>query len=293
MFRAACLASWMAGWATWGSSPPLPSPAPARSPTTNTSGPAGDAQVVADHDPAPAGLLQAEDVGQRVGPHPRPPDQRPGRDHGAVLEHDLVRGGVGHGLAEPDLHAPLAQDVEGVLARARVERRQQVVGRLQQHHPGPGDVQVGEVVDEHVLEQLVDGAGHLHPGGAAADHHHGEGALVDHGRVVLGQLELAQQVGPELQRVRHGLEREAVLLDPRDPEGGRGRPGGQDQVVVGEAPGPPRSGPPWPRSPPPTPWPSAPRCAGSGARSLGPGGRCRPAGPRPVASWYRSGWNRW
>jgi hypothetical protein len=38
MFWAACLASWMAGWATWGCSPPLPSGAPARSPTTNTSG---------------------------------------------------------------------------------------------------------------------------------------------------------------------------------------------------------------------------------------------------------------
>jgi hypothetical protein len=36
-----------------------------------------------------------------------------------------------------------------------VERGQQVVGGLQQHHPGLVDVQVGEVVDQHVLEQLV------------------------------------------------------------------------------------------------------------------------------------------
>ena len=183
----------------------------------------------------PAGLLQAEHVGHRVGPDPGPPDQRPGRDHGAVLEQDLVRGGALQGLAEPHLHPPLLEDLEGVPARAGMERRQQVVGGLQQDDLGLVDVQVGEVVHQHVLEQLLEGAGHLDPGGAAADHHHGQGALVDHAGVVLGQLELAQQVGPEPQGVGHALERVAVLLDPRDPEGGRGRARGHDQVVVAEA----------------------------------------------------------
>ncbi len=142
-------------------------------------GMAGDAEVVVDHDAPAPGLLDAERAGQRADPHAGRPDQRARLDDVVVLEVDLAGRDTLHGFAGHDLDAARAQGLHGVFAGLLVERRQQVVGRLEQDHARALDVQVGEVVDEHVVERLDGRACHLDPGRAAADDHHGQHALVD------------------------------------------------------------------------------------------------------------------
>ena len=141
-----------------------------------------DHQVAADHDPPLAPRGQPEGLGERVGAHAGGPDHRVGRQHLARGEADVVGRHLVDRLVEAQLDAPGGQRGGGVALRARGERGQQRVTGLDQHDPGPGDVEVGVVAAEHDREQLGERPGRLDPGGAAADDHEGERAALDERR---------------------------------------------------------------------------------------------------------------
>ena len=197
-------------------------------------GTARHAQVRLDGDPAAAALREVEGGRQRVGLHAGRPDQRLARQHLAAGEGHGV-GGDGRDLgAEPHLDAAGAQRLEGVAAARRRERVQQVVLHLDQHDPGPADVEVRVVLAEHHGEQLGERAGGLDAGGAAADHDEGEPAAVDLRRIAVGRLEALEHVVPQPGGVGERVEREAVLGRARGAEPGDGGAGGQHEVVERE-----------------------------------------------------------
>ena len=137
---------------------------------------AGKGQVGSDrHGPAPA-LLAGDQLGQRVGPDAGGPHHRAGRDGGAVLEADALGGHLGQLGVEAGPRCPWPAASAGRPPARRREPGQEVVGHLDQHHPGLGEVQVVEVGGQVVADQLRQGAGHLHAGGAAADQDDGQGA---------------------------------------------------------------------------------------------------------------------
>ena len=109
---------------------------------------------------------------------------------------------------------------------------EQVVGHLDQHDPGPADVERREVLAQHHVEQLGERAGDLDAGRAAADDHEGEGAVVDQ----RGSASAASKRPRMWLRSRDGVgqrvEREAVLGGAGDRRSTLAvAPGRHDQVV--------------------------------------------------------------
>ena len=68
------------------------------------------------------------------------------------------------------------------------------------------------------VEQLDQRAGDLDAGGAAADDHEGQRALVDERRVGVGRLEQAEHVVAQADRVAQAVEGEAVPSAPSMPK---------------------------------------------------------------------------
>ena len=169
--------------------------------------------------------------------------------------------------------APL-EGLAGVALRGGAERRQQLVAHLEQVHPGPVHVEVAEVLAQHLGEQLDQRAGHLDAGGAAADDHEVQGAVVDERRVGVGRLEPAEHVVAEADRVAQAVEREAVGV------------GARRRRTCWSTPRPPRRGGRTAGSSPPsseTSWrsQSTPVTVALAERAGSPGaGRCRGSGRR-------------
>ena len=122
----------------------------------------------------------------------------------------------------------------GVALRPLRERGQQAVGPLDQHDPGPVHVEVVEVLLEHLVDQLDQGAGDLDAGRPAADHDEVEDAVVDQRGLAVGRLEQRQEVVPHPDGVLEAVEREGVLLGAVDAEVVGRRTSGDDQVVEGD-----------------------------------------------------------
>jgi hypothetical protein len=128
-------------------------------------------QVWVDHDAAAAPEFDPERRGQRVGSHARRPHQGLGGDLRAVGQHHTLGRHVGDAGAGDHLDAHLGEARARVLAALPAERRQQPGSGLDQHHPRPADVELREVLREHLREQLHQSAGHLDAGGpTTADH---------------------------------------------------------------------------------------------------------------------------
>lgn len=72
-------------------------------------------------------------------------------------------------VVEAQFHAALLQALGRVALGARAERAEEAVGHLDQDHPGPAHVEVGEVLGQHHCEELREGAGRLDPRRAPAD----------------------------------------------------------------------------------------------------------------------------
>ena len=118
-----------------------------------------------------------------------------------------------------------------VTSRDRAERCEQLVAHLDEHDPGPVDVDAAMVVAQHHLEQLGEGTGHFDTGRSATHHHEGQRAVVDHRRIRVGGLETLEHVVPQALGVDQVVQREAVLIDPRDGERVGDRTGGHDQMI--------------------------------------------------------------
>ena len=130
--------------------------------------------------PRPIGRPQVRSVG--IAGHAGRPDHQVDRHRRAVLEVDPVGVHLGDRGLQPDVHAALDQLTQRVLAQRVVERGQQVPGHLDQHHVHPRRVELGIGGGDRLGLELGQLAGHLDPGRAAADDHHGEAAGVRIGR---------------------------------------------------------------------------------------------------------------
>jgi hypothetical protein len=95
-------------------------------------------------------------------------------------------------------------------------------------------VEVVERLREHVVDEVADGAGRLHPGRSGADDHDVERAVGDACRVVVRGLEDLDQPGAQPRGVVHGVQREGVLLGARRVEEVRARAGRHHEVIAGE-----------------------------------------------------------
>src|SRR5918996_104473 len=206
MFWAACLASWMAGWATWGCSPPLPSPAPARSPTTNTSGRPGTLRS------SPTTI--------------RPPRvcSRPRTSASGWARTPAPQISVRVGITVPSLRMTSF----GVARSSACPRRTSTPRLDRISRACPRELGWNGASRWSMASSRTTLAWWMSRSGKSWT----STCLNSSWRAPA----ISTPVGPQPQRVGHALEREAVLLDPRDPEGGRGRPGGQDQEIVGEPP---------------------------------------------------------
>ena len=179
IWRATCRPPWMAGWATWGSGCPSSSGAAAMSPMANTSGRPGTRQVRLHHQPASPRPLEAELGGDGSGRHARRPHDGPRRQEarrrrgGRPSAVRLVDAG-----AEHDLDAPPGQRAQRP-ARGQVGRTCRAAGRPPRPAmtSGIADLGPGEVAGDDLVEQLLQGAGDLDAGRAAAADHDGQLAL--------------------------------------------------------------------------------------------------------------------
>ena len=192
---------------------------------------ARDAEVTADLDAAACGGLHAEDVGQRVGPDAGGPDERVGLDHlTATQVHPCWRDLLDR-RSRAHLDAPPHERLAGVALRGGAEGWQQLVAHLEQVHPGPVDVEVAEVLPEHLGEQLDERAGHLDAGGPAADDHEVQRAVVDERPVGVRSFEPAEHVVAQADGVAQAVEGQAVGVGALDAEGVGRRAGRQHQLV--------------------------------------------------------------
>ena len=190
--------------------------------------------------------------GDAAGPH-----HGAGRDDGAVVEFDRVGADRLDRLPQPQLDAPAGQRVGRVVGGRLAERGEQPVEGVDQDDPTGRAVEPEAVVSDGHVEQLGQGTGHLHPGGAASDDDEGE-RPPGVGPLGMGVdvLQPAQDVVAQPTGVGQRVEREAVLRGPGDAEElGRGA-AGHDQRVEGERirsrPPGPRAGPSRRRSPRPS-----------------------------------------
>ena len=94
-------------------------------------------------------------------------------------------------------------------------------------------VEVVEVLLEHLVDQLDQGAGDLDAGGPATDHDEVEHPVVDQRGLAVGRLEEGQEVVAHPDGVLEAVEREGVLLGAVDAEVVGRRTSGDDQVVEG------------------------------------------------------------
>ena len=163
-----------------GSTSPRRSVAAATSPIAHAPGRPGHAQVrrrPSTRPPRPCGRSRAAASGLACTPAAQTSVW-----HGSTSPSARVTASPADGRdlgAEPHLDAARAQRLERVAAARRRERVQQVVLHLDQHDPGPADVEARVVLAEHHGEQLGQRAGGLDAGRPAADHHEGEPAAVE------------------------------------------------------------------------------------------------------------------
>ena len=194
-------------------------------------GVAGHAQVSAGDDPAvPDGQAEGLDPPWRVdtaGPH-----HGRGRDPLAAADGDAVAVDFHHLGAEPDVHAPRAQRLEGVAAEGGVESGQQPVTALEQGDPHRRGIELRVVGFELVVEQEVgDVTRQLDAGRAAGDN---SDAGVAGGRLAGvggGGFERTQQPVPQPGRVGDLFQRYRMRSSARDTGEGRHHAGCQHQVV--------------------------------------------------------------
>ena len=87
---------------------------------------------------------------------------------------------------------------------------------------------------EHVVDEVGERPGRLHPGRPGAHDDEVERAVGDAGRIVVRRLEDLDQPGPQPRGVVHGVQREGVLLGARRVEEVRARAGRHHEVITGE-----------------------------------------------------------
>ncbi len=117
---------------------------------------------------------------------------------------------------QPQLHASAVEGVGGIAGGRRLERGQQPVQSVDQHDPGRGPREPEAVVADGHVQQLGQGAGHLHPGGPTPDDDEGEGALGRRGPIGVGLLESPEDVVTESAGVGERVEGEAELRCSRE-----------------------------------------------------------------------------
>ena len=193
-----------------------------------------DAEIGPGRDPSAPLELDSECLGQRVRVQPRAPHERVGGDRLTRRERDPGRGDGLHDLADHHLDAELVELLERVPAQLRLEHREDLRARLDEHdaHLLVRDVRV--VLDEETPVELGDRACALDSGRAAPDDHDVQGAVVDERRVLVGRLPAFEDVLPQTERIRERVERERVLggsVDSEELDPGAER---DDEVVVAE-----------------------------------------------------------
>ena len=107
-----------------------------------------------------------------------------------------------------------------------------MVGHLDQDHLGPVDVEVLEVLRQHLGEELGERAGQLDARRPAARDHEGEGAVAGAGPVGVRLLEPAEHLAADAGGVGEGLERHRVLGHAGNAEVAAHRARGEDEIVV-------------------------------------------------------------
>ena len=274
---------------------------------TNTSG--WPARVQSGRHAHPAGAVHggrpAGGVGQplpqRRGLHPGRPHHRDrvdpdGRRLPCVrLELDVVRLDCGHVAVVVDLDLHLSERGEGLAGERRVERRQHAVLALHQHDPGLRRVDGAEVVAHRQPGQLADRP-RPSPRPSARRRRSrtsGAGGRGVRVRLALGPLERGQHPAADLGRVLDGLEPRGERRPTR-----RGRSSGASSRWRGRGSRTAprrrrRGGPPCGQVEPGPPRRAGRGCSAGGCRTDRSGAAMFAGDSAPVATWYRSGWNRW
>ena len=134
----------------------------------------------------------------------------PAGQHDAVGRHRFERG------AHVDLDAALLELVRGIVAEPRRDLREDLRRRVDEH-PAPRHALQPRVVARCIVREVGELRERLDACVSRSDEDEGEPALslllVGHG---VGGLELAEHVIAQVDRLREGLEREAMLGEPRD-----------------------------------------------------------------------------
>ena len=113
------------------------------------------------------------------------------------------------------------------------ERPEHDLGRVDEVDLGAADVEVVVAPDHDVVDEVGQRPRRLDPGGARADDHEVERALVEQLRVPVGVLEHLEDAGAQPLGVVERVQRDGVVGGARGVEVVRLRPHGEDEVVAG------------------------------------------------------------
>ena len=194
----------------------------------------GHRQVGLDLHAARTVERRAELGAKRRAPHAGRPDHGL---RGDALLAELYALGVDPGHHAPRPHGDAEMFERELRLRREIRRvgRQHAVRALDEHDARVVRVDAAELAAQRVAGDLGEGAGELHAGGAAADHHEREpGAALHRIGLALGALECGEHAPADLERVFQGLQSRRVRRPLVVPEIAVGGAGGKDQVVVGE-----------------------------------------------------------
>ena len=106
---------------------------------------------------------------------------------------------------------------------------------IDQVDPCPCDVEIPVALGHHVVDQIGDRPGRLHPRGPCSDHDHVQRTLVDARGVGVSVLEGLEQAGAQSVGIGHRVEREGVLLRAGRVEEVGPRACGEHEVVAAES----------------------------------------------------------
>ncbi len=126
-------------------------------------GPTCEREVGFDDDAPSRCLLETEALGEGVGPYAGRPDHGPGQQLLARRKPNPTLGDLGDPLTEPDVDASVRQGVTGMSTGGRSEVRQELLGHLDDDHPGAAHVDSSVPLREHLREQLGQRTGRLDP----------------------------------------------------------------------------------------------------------------------------------
>ncbi|MEX2486482.1 MAG: hypothetical protein WD377_02570, partial [Nitriliruptoraceae bacterium] len=138
-----------------------------------------------------------------------------------------------HRSVEIDVDAAFAERGERVVGRSATKRAEQPVGGLDEDDAHVVDVEARVVAPQHVIDEFGERSGKLDTRRTSAGDDERQVAVSTPIRPGRGDLEAAQYVVPQRERLGQRLETEGVLGDAGDAEIARHRAGGHHQVVVG------------------------------------------------------------